>query len=93
MSYRRKFYGDNPAHQVLVGFDDTLRTLFATVIDLDTREQLFDMGQNRAEEQSLQAFLGRISQFCRQLNPEIQTDLYQELKLQLPHLPQPSFDS
>jgi hypothetical protein len=92
MSYRRKFYGDNPAHQVTVGFDESLRTLFAVVIDLDTRDQLLDFGQKRAEEQSLQAFLEHIATFCRQLNPDIQQRLYQELKTQLPHIPQPLFD-
>jgi hypothetical protein len=90
--YRRKFYGDNPAHQVTVGFDNTLNTLFATVTDLDTRVQLFDTGQQRGEIQLLKPFLQRIAHFCQQVQPEIQDALYQELREYLPHIPQPSFD-
>jgi hypothetical protein len=93
MSYRQKCYGDNPTHQVIVGFDDTLRTLFARVVDLDTRDQMLDCGQTRVEIQSLQDLLDRISPFRQHLALEIQQALYAELKSCLPHIPQPLFDS
>jgi hypothetical protein len=42
--FRTKIYGNNPTHQVVLGFDDTLHSFFATVVDLDTHTTLFDVG-------------------------------------------------
>lgn len=89
--YRTHFYGDNPTHKVTIGFDDHLKSLFAIVVDLDTKETLLDIGSQRHEIQSLQVFLPKISQFCRYLNPEVQQQLLKSLRQALPNLPQPLF--
>jgi hypothetical protein len=78
--YRTHFYGDNPTHKVTIGFDDNLKSLFAIVIDLDTKDTLLDIGSQRYEIQSLQTFQRGISQFCHQLNPVVQQQLLKSLR-------------
>ena len=54
--FRTKVYGNNPTHQVVLGFDDTLHSFFATVVDLDTHTTLFDIGTQSSPLQNLVDF-------------------------------------
>jgi hypothetical protein len=72
--FRTKVYGDNPTHQVILGFDDTLHSFFATVIDLDTHTTLFDVGTQSSPLQNLVDFQAAIAPYLT-----LSQDIYRQL--------------
>jgi hypothetical protein len=79
--FRTKVYGNNPTHQVVLGFDDTLHSFFATVVDLDTHITLFDVGSQSAPLQNLVDFQAAIAPYLT-----LSQDIYRQLSIAASHV-------
>jgi hypothetical protein len=78
--FRTKIYGNNPTHQVVLGFDDTLHSFFATVVDLDTHTTLFDIGTQSSPLPNLVDFQTVIAPYLT-----LSQDIYRQLSIAASH--------